>query len=717
MKKTLLIVDGNGLLYRAYHAFPKGLTSPNGEEMGAVYGFARILLSALKTLKPTHLAVSFDISKPTFRLEKLPTYKGTREKMPDDLRGQIARVHEIVEKLEAPVYAAMDYEADDCIGTIALQAAQHDVDVIILSGDQDLLQLVTDRVAMYAPASAPKKPTLYTPAAVFEKYGFEPKRMVDYKGLRGDPSDNIPGVQGVGEVTATQLLQKFGTLDGIYEAIHSGATDGIKPGILAKLTEQEAQARLSYDIATIRCDAPVTLDLAKCEIDLQHPEHLVGLFTELGFKSLIAELPNVQRVAAAAHDVFGDGAAEESPAPPVHQSRSSDIDTQLEPVLRTMEELGVMIDIPYFTALEAEFAAEIAAAVKSLYDLAGEEFSPDSPQQVAHIFYEKLGIPTDRVRKGKTGYTTDAATMQDLSPQFPIAAALLAYREVTKLQSTYVKPLPPMADANHRIHTSYAPDTATGRISSRNPNLQNIPVKTEKGRRIRRGFVPQPGYCFVAADYSQMELRVAAHLSGDENLIEAFKNGDDFHTETAARMGVDRRTAKVINFSILYGKGAFGFSNDLGISIAEAKAYIEQYFRTFPKLRAFLDKTLEDTRRQGYAETLYGRRRMLPDILSSNFHLRAAAEREAVNLPIQGTQADILKEAMVNLAKRLDGTDMKLILTVHDELVLEAPQEKAVEAGTILEDVMVNVIKLKVPIKVEVKSGLTWADVEPLKLA
>ena len=717
-EKTLLIVDGNALFYRAYHAFPKELSSPSGEVVGAVYGFARIFLSTIKTLKPTHVAVAFDMSGGTFRHEQYAGYKATRDKMPEDLAAQSPRIWEIAQKLEAPIYAAQNFEADDCIGTIAKQVVEQykDVKVIILSGDQDLIQLVNDRVYMYAPGLAQKQPTLYTPEKVMEKYQFSPSQMVDYKALRGDPSDNIPGVKGIGEVSATQLLSKYHTLAGLYEALEKGETDDLKPAMVEKLRTHKADADLSYQLATIRRDAPVTLDLAACQLELQHPEHLVGLFKELGFKSLLNELPGTQRLAAEAHDVFS--APTEEVEEPVHQgpkSRSEEIDDELAPTLREMEARGVKVDMHYLKKLEKEFDEEITDLKKKLTELAGEEFNPDSPSQVSHILYEVLAIPTKFIRKGKTGFTTDASTLQELAKEYPICGLLLTYREITKLQNTYIRPLQEIGDENNRIHTSYAPDTATGRISSRNPNLQNIPVKTEQGRRIRQAFIPEKGFIFLAADYSQMELRVAAHLSKDEALIETFKKGGDFHAETAAKMGVDRRTAKMINFSILYGKGAYGFSQDLGIPVAEAKEYIETYFKTFPKLRAFLDATLEFTRKNGYAETLYDRRRYLPDILSSNFLKRSAAEREALNLPIQGTQADILKEAMVNLAKRLEKTPFRLILTVHDELVLEVPEEKLHEAAAILKEEMVNVITLAVPIEVEVKSGKNWAEVIPLE--
>ena len=704
---TLLLIDGNGVFYRAYHAFPKEMTSPDGQPSGAVYGFARILLNSLKVLKPDCTAVCFDMKGSTFRQAMFADYKATRAKMPEDLAAKTGRMREVVERLELPVYRTEGFEADDVIGTLSLQAmADPDVKVIILTGDQDLLQLVDERISVYMPASPPKLPTLYTPDKVQEKYGFQPLQMIEYKALRGDPSDNIPGVPGVGEVTAKKLLEEFVTIDRLYSALQD-ETPAIKPAVRQKLIEHEASARMSHSLATIIRNAPVVLDLEKCAIGLSHPEELVAYFTELGFKSLLKELPVSQNLIANAVDIFAT--TESAP-----DTRSTQIDRNLEPVLRAMEERGVKIDQPYLFDLESEFADELTARRDRIYMVAGEEFTINSPAQVGHILYEVLAIPTKGIRKGKTGFTTDAGALQELATEYPIAALLLQYREIDKLQSTYVIPLQALADSHDRIHTTYAPDTSTGRLSSRNPNLQNIPVKTEQGRRLRQAFITQPDWTLIAADYSQMELRVAAHLSGDTAMQEVFRSGGDFHEQTAQRMGVDRRTAKMLNFSILYGKGAFGFAGDLGISVAEAKAFIDQYFRTYASLRKYLDKVLEDARQTGYAETLYGRRRAFPNLTAPNFQLRSAAEREALNMPIQGTQADILKDAMCTLHERLANMQTKLILTVHDELVIEAPNSERDAAVELLRTTMIEAAQLDVPVQVSVKCGQNWASLDPI---
>jgi DNA polymerase I-like protein with 3'-5' exonuclease and polymerase domains len=713
-KHTLLLVDGNGLFYRAYHAFPKDLTTPDGRYSGATFGFTRILMATIKTLKPTHVAVCFDVGKSTFRTELFDQYKATRAKMPEDLLAQVPMIWEVVDRLEVPRYGVEGYEADDLIGTLSTHVVQEykDMDVVILTGDHDMLQLVNDRVAAYMPAFGFAKATFYTPEKVEEKYGFSPAQIIDYKALRGDTSDNIPGVPGIGEVTAKHLINQFVSIAALYQALSAGKTDDLKPAVVKKLQEHEESARMSYTLATIRTDAPFTFNPEACLLRIEHPEKLVNLFEEYGFKSLISELPKSHKLVSEAASIFSEHLEEPAPA---DESPSSALDTTLAPILREMEAHGVMVDCDYLKKLQHEFTEEIGGLVEQLHDQAGQPFNPDSPQQVASILYETLHIPTTYIRKGKSGYTTDAATLQELTKEYPIATLLLKYRELTKLQSTYVIPLQELTDKEDRVHTSYAPDTATGRISSKNPNLQNIPVKTEQGRRIRQAFVAPKGRLLLAADYSQIELRVAAHLSQDKAMLEAFAGGKDFHAETAAKMGVDRRVAKIINFSIMYGKGAYGFSQDLGISMAEAKEYIEQYFKTFAGLKTYIDELLEKARQDGYATTLLGRKRYLPDLTSNNFQRRSAAEREAVNLPIQGTAAEILKQAMVNLHEALhtDKLHARLILTVHDELVLEIPESELEKTAERLSREMEHAVKLSVPLEVQVKSGQNWAQMEP----
>ncbi len=711
-KKQLLLVDGHALLYRAYHAFPP-LTSPSGEPTGAVFGFWRILTTLLKDRQPSHLGVAFDVKdETTFRKEQFPAYKATRSPMPDDLAAQIELAHELVTLLDCPIYAKERWEADDLLGTIAKQAESEGFEVLILSPDRDLWQLATEHIHLIVPGLQGKRELEIAVDDVPAHLGISAGQVVEYKGLRGDPSDNLPGVPGVGEVTAKEILSRFANLEELYEALEAG-TAGLKPAVTAKLIAAKEDAYLSRELATIRTDAPATFDAARSRLEVAHPDQLAARFADLGFKSLLRDLPKATALGAQVAAVFEE--AGEAPTVQV-DAPSYRTDEALAPILREMEHYGVMIDRSYLQGLERTYAEEIADLADELNKAAGQPFNPDSPTQVSHILYEVLGAPTAGVKKTQRGYTTDADALEKLS-HIPLAGRLLKYREVTKLLSTYIKPLQEAADAQDRIHTSYAPDTATGRISSRNPNLQNIPVRTERGQAVRRAFIASPGHQLVAADYSQIELRVAADLSADPGLIAAFKEHADFHEATARRMGVDRRTAKVINFSILYGKGAFGLSQDLGISVPEAKQYLETYFATFPKLRAYLDEQVHLATTQGFVETKFGRRRSFPELMGNAPYVRKeAAKREAMNLPIQGTAADIMKLAMVALAPRLTQVPgAHLMLTVHDELVLDVPEVQVATTAKLLQEVMESAVTLSVPVEVEVKLGSNWRDLSPVQ--
>lgn len=707
-KELLLLVDGNALLYRAYHAFPKELTTPAGEPSGAIFGFTKILLNTIKTLKPTSIAVCFDLPGATFRHQQYQHYKATRQKMPEDLAAQVDTAHKIVEYLEFPIYASEGFEADDCLGTICKQTKEP---IIILSGDQDILQLVSDQVSMYVPASFPKQPTLYTPTKVQEKYSFSPAQMIDYKALRGDPSDNIPGIPGIGEVTATKIIQEFQNIQNLYKSLEENAFGTLKASLVEKILQNKEIAFLSHSLATIDCNTPITYIPNHSVLKLKDPDKLLNLFKELGFNSLLKELPTSHNLISAAADVFS--LESDTSEPEKQSSESLDLDTEIAPILRQMEELGVKVSIPFLADLQKTFSAENIQITKQIYNLAGQEFNLDSPSQIAHILYEELSIPTKYVKKGKTGFSTDAQTLSLLAPIYPIANLILDYRSRSKLLNTYLLPLQEIADQNSRIHTSYAPDTSTGRISSKNPNLQNIPVRTEIGQKIRQAFIAEKGSVLLAADYSQIELRVAAHLSSDPTMVKSFKSAKDFHAETAERMKVDRRVAKIINFSILYGKGPFGFAQDMNISIAEAKTYIEQYFATFPVLKNYLDNLLVEARKEGFLQTILGRRRYFAEINSPNFQRRSAAEREALNFPIQGSAADLLKLSMRNLAPKLPSS-AKMILTVHDELVLEVQENKVKEVSQILEETMLEAYKLSVPLEVKLKAGPNWNQLSPL---
>jgi DNA polymerase I-like protein with 3'-5' exonuclease and polymerase domains len=696
MTKVLLI-DGNALLYRAYHAFPKELTTPSGLPSGAIYGFTRILLSTIKYLNPEEVAVSFDLAAPSFRKELFPEYKANRQKMPDDLQVQIETTHQLVELLEIPIYAVEGFEADDCLGSIARQVSEQNKQAIIVSGDQDLLQLVDQNILVFSPGKTIAESVLYTPAKVIQKYGFTPKQMLDYKALRGDPSDNIPGVSGIGEIGAKELIQQFQSLENLY----SNLDQVTKPTLKAKLETGKAMAFLSYNLATIDQAAPVTYLAKECELKLEHPRKLTSFLQSLGFKSLLQELPASHKLVSQAAEIFAPAESD--------TSESLLIDSKLAPVLRQMEETGAKIDRPYLKQLEKEFTQDIQKIQAKIYLLAGENFNLDSPSQISHIFYENLAMPTKGIKKRKSFFSTDAQSLTKLSLEYPIAKLLLSYRELSKLNSTYVLPLQTLADTKSRVHTSYAPDTTTGRLSSKNPNLQNIPIRTEQGRRIRHAFVADLQKILISADYSQIELRVAAALSADSAMQKIFQAGGDFHQETAEKMQVDRRVAKIINFSILYGKGAFGFAEDMQISVSEAQKYIDNYFQTFPQLRVYLDQIIKDGENNGYLETLFGRRKYFPNLKASQYLLRNAAKREALNYPIQGTAADILKLAMLKVDQNLNGLG-KLILTVHDELIVETPLENQDQVKQILKQNMEQAVKLSVPLKVKIAVGQNWGE-------
>lgn len=698
MTKVLLI-DGNALLYRAYHAFPKELTTPSGLPSGAIYGFTRILLNTIKYLSPEEVAVSFDLAAPSFRKKLFPEYKANRQKMPDDLRIQIETTHQLVGLLEIPIYAAEGFEADDCLGSIARQVSKQNKQAIIVSGDQDLLQLVDQNIQVFSPGKTISESVLYTPDKVIQKYGFTPKQMIDFKALRGDPSDNIPGVSGIGEIGAKELIKQFGSLEKLYSNLDQVA----KPTLKAKLEAGREKAFLSYNLATIDQTAPVTYLAKECELKLEHPRELTSFLQSLGFKSLLQELPPSHKLVSQAAEIFT--------TPDTESPESLQIDLKLAPVLRQMEETGAKIDLPYLKQLEQEFTQEMQKIQAEIYLLSGENFNLDSPSQISHIFYETLAIPTKGIKKGKSFFSTDAKSLTKLSLKYPIAKLLLSYRELGKLNNTYVLPLQALADTNGRVHTSYAPDTATGRLSSKNPNLQNIPIRTKQGRRIRQAFIADQDKVLISADYSQIELRVAAALSADLDMQKIFQADGDFHQETAEKMQVDRRVAKIINFSILYGKGAFGFAEDMQIPVSEAQKYIDNYFQTFPKLRAYLDQIIKDGENNGYLETLFGRRKYFPDLKSSQYLLRNAAKREALNYPIQGTAADILKLAMLKVNQNLNGLG-KLILTVHDELIIEAPLQNQVEVSQILKQNMEQAAQLSVPLKVKIAIGQNWGELK-----
>ncbi len=895
--ERLIILDGNAILYRAFFALPPLTARRTGEGTHAVYGFANMLFKAIRELKPDYVAVAFDAGVPTFRHAQFEAYKAQRPQTPQDLARQMARVRQLVEALGIPIYEVPGYEADDLIGALCHQAVDRGVECIIVTADQDTFQLIGPGIKVLAPRKGLTDTVLYDEAAVRQRFGVEPRQLVDLKALRGDPSDNIPNVPGVGEKTAVQLIQKFGSVDELLARL-----DEVRPPELAaRLRQAEELVRRNRELVRIETDAPVVLDLEKCRLGRADRSRVLALLRELEFHSLVERLdeilpaesppaqagpgpepaevdldrflelagrspafgalavgmgprpmwsdlhslalavdgaycfvpvrpqpeffgqtqPGAPEAVRTLAPLFGDREkvvighdlkqlilllrregvevknrlfdtmvaayllgekaielnelvfsflGEEVPYPakksvhlgtlPVEVVKNfqvrlarrlkeladqlearlaeqnqlrlfNEVEMPLVPVLADMEWVGVAIDIEQLGALARELNQQLRELELKIYNLAGHQFNINSPRQLGAVLFDELKLP--RGRKTKTGYSTAAQVLEELRGGHPIIDLLLEYRQLSKLKSTYVDALPAMVNPRTgRVHTSFNQAVvATGRISSSDPNLQNIPARSEIGRRIRRAFIAAPlpdgsPTRLISADYSQIELRILAHITGDPNLVEAFKAGEDIHTATAAKVfGVrpeevtplQRRVAKMMNFAVVYGVTEYGLAIRTELSREEAAEFIRNYFAIYPKVKEYTREIVNLARRQGYVETVLGRRRYLPEIESPNATIRAAAERMAINMPIQGTAADIMKIAMVRLHGRLKegGYRANIILQVHDELVLEAAEDQVGEVGRLVRDVMSTAYPLKVPLEVEVSHGPNWDELEPLE--
>ncbi|HOD35811.1 MAG TPA: DNA polymerase I [Syntrophales bacterium] len=883
-KPTLCLVDGSNYTYRAFFAI-RDLSTSRGFPTNAVYGFNNMLVKLRRETAPEYLAVVFDSKGPTFRSEAYEKYKANRPAMPDALQPQIPVIKELVAAYAVPILEKEGIEADDIIGTLAKTYEQKGFRVVIVSGDKDLLQLVSDGVTMIDTM----KDKTFDVTAVREKFGVGPDRVTDVMGLMGDASDNIPGVPGVGEKTASKLIREYGSV----EAVLANADQIRNEKIRKALKEHADLARLSKELATVKTDAEIEFNLEEARLREPDREKLRRIFTEMEFSTLLQDFgagPKVlrgvyapvttgeafsaflkrlgeagsftlgtesasgsaarapiagltfclepgeacyiplgnevrgtslekkkvleglapvlsdRRIGKFGHDLktsilalAGEGIALRgltldtmvasyilNPIKKAHDlpdvareflgqevlslkeiagggtkavrpgdvpaghiaeyaCRRADAVCRLTPVLdekiraegfrdlfyevemplvevlAAMERRGVLVDVKFLQEMSLQFESVLSSSEGRIYSLAGERFNINSPKQLQVILFEKLGLP--RGRRTKEGYSTDMEVLTNLAQTYELPAEILAYRSLAKIKSTYVDALPAMIDAETgRIHTSYNQTvTATGRLSSSDPNLQNIPIRTPEGRRIRQAFVAPRGSLIVSADYSQIELRVLAHLSGDRALLDIFESGDDVHTRTAATIfGVFpemvtaemRRQAKVINFGILYGMSPFGLSRELGISQAEAKQFIDDYFEKFRGVRVYLDAVLEQARKEGFVTTLLNRRRNLPEIRSANIAVRQFAERTAVNTPIQGTAADLIKIAMVNLARILERKKMKsaMIMQVHDELVFEVPLEEKEDAVSLIRKEMEEVITLRVPLRVGIAWGNNWDE-------
>lgn len=793
-KKRIVLLDTHAIIHRAYHALPE-FTGPTGVPTGALYGLVAMLLKIITDLKPDYIAACYDLPKPTIRHEAYADYKGTRTKTDDALALQLGESHKVFEAFSIPMYSREGFEADDLLGTIAHELkGEKEVEVIIASGDMDTLQLVDDkRVQVYTLKKGINDTILYDEKAVVERFGFTPALIPDWKGLRGDPSDNIKGVPGIGEKTATELITGFGSIEKIYTALKKKGGEevflkkGIKARMIGLLKEYEEDARFSKSLATIRLDAPIAFSLPENEWhENVDAKKVFEMCDEFGFRTLrervrgvLAKLstepiydPNETReLIPAPEEVDSTRLAEAKvmlwlisseftnpslddvlaftkertfgPAYTVLEKQLAElgrvkdvyknIEKPLVPIVREMGEHGVLIDPTVLAGLAKKYRAELTIIEQNIYKTAGHEFNVSSPKQLGEVLFDELKIIPEKQKKTAGGQrSTRESELDKIREEHPIVNEILEYRELKKLLGTYIENLPLMLDKENRLHAEFLQTGAvTGRMASQNPGLQNIPMRTERGRAIRHAFVASKGFTLVALDYSQIELRLAAILSGDEKLCNIFKSGRDVHTEVAAQvfrvppLAVDaemRRRAKVINFGILYGMGANALRAQLGSTTAEAHQYLEDYFSTFKTLSEYLESTKGFARKHGYTETLFGRRRQFPEMKSTLPYVRAQAERMAINAPIQGTQADIIKLAMVRidemLIKENAREDAYLLLQVHDELVYEIRSERVATLSLLIKEIMESVLTPEetrdVPIIATMKIGADWGSMHTL---
>ena len=877
--KKLVVIDGKSVFYRGYYAMPN-LSTKDGVPTGGVYGFATMALEIIKKLGPDYVCVAWDKPKTNIRrrLEIYSKYKAGRKPPPADFYPQIPLLHELLEAFGWPLYELDDYEADDIMGTLAVQAREQNIETILVTSDLDMLQLVNGHVKVYALKKGLSNIEEYHPESFTEKYGITPDQFIDLKALKGDSSDNIPGVPGIGEKGGVALLQQFKTLDGIYDNIElvTGSTK-------TKLIAGKDLAYMSHKLAEIWLDAPLKLDLTEVDGSKCNPNKVMQVLQNLEFKSLVRQLPEIMKVDESAleqpvqnfdisagrmtvvnseedlnaintskwqelvlasyatgkhgqggkylliapdkkdvyvinlekisaknicdklktvladkkdkkfgydikstikvlfnlgmdisqvdydvligaflinsvrreqsltdlarSDLGYDGPDLDNLSPEEYLERAAQIssiiralyDLQAEqmselsgvinlantvefpviPVLAKMEYEGVKLDANYLRDFAGELEDSISDLQQTIYGHADQEFNIASPSQLADVLFNKLNLPTAFIKKGKTGYSTAASELAKLRAQHPIIDLISQFREVTKLKNTYVDTLPEMVDENSRLHTTFNMTTAqTGRLSSLDPNLQNIPVRSELGKHIRKAFLADEGKVLVSADYSQFELRLAAVLADDQDMIKAFNKDEDIHILTAAGVrGIDpkdvtkqqRYEAKAVNFGILYGQGPHGLAEGTGMSFKDAREFIDKYFKVRPKLKDYINRTREQADNKGYVETLLGRRRPTPDVKSSNFAVREGAFRAAVNMPLQGTAADLTKLAMVKIDEKLsDGC--KMLLQIHDSILLECNEKDVDKYSKLLKETMENIYKLPVKLKVDISTGKNWGE-------
>ncbi len=879
-KKKLVIIDGKSVFYRGYYAMPN-LSTKEGLPTGGVYGFAVMALEVIKRLKPDYVCVAWDKPKTNIRkrLEMYPAYKAGRKPPPPDFYEQIPLLHELLDAFGWPLYELDDYEADDIMGTLAVAAAKEDIETLLITSDQDVLQLVDPHIHAYLLKKGLSNIEEVSPETIEEKYGLKTDQLIDLKALKGDSSDNIPGVPGIGEKGAIDLLKAWGTLDNIYENLWQ-----IKDSMRLKLENGKDSAYLSKKLGSIWLDAPIALNLKELDGSKANPVLIHQLLQKFEFRNLARQLPEIMKLPESeipTHDIVNNsygknvfvasdaemanvtlstsqplyvharsagkhgrdpqtllissnpqkqvyvidlakvsykavakalqGIIEDENTPKIgydikatiktlytlglslknighdvlvgtfllnslrreqtltelaqvdtgydgspleelsnedfasrgaeiigiiaalHKQQAADleelpkvaelartIEWPVILVLAAMEYEGIELDTDYLKVMAVEVTDIISDLEQQIFGHADSEFNIGSPAQLAEILFTKLDLPKQGIKKGKTGYSTAASELDKLRASHPIIDLITQWREVTKLKNTYIDTLPLMVDEHSRLHTTFNLTIAqTGRLSSTDPNLQNIPVRTELGKRIRTAFVAGPGKMLVSADYSQFELRLAAYLAGDEELMEMFNNGADVHTATAAQVynrspeevtKQQRRDAKVINFGVLYGMSPHGLAVATGMTIVAAKAFIDRYFELRAPLLTYINSLKEKARTDGYVETLFGRRRPTPDIHSSNFIVRQAAERAAMNMPIQGTEADLMKMAMIQVQDKLAGTGSMQLLQIHDSILIECPEYEADDMAVLLKSTMEDVYQLPVKLTVDVTIGKTWGQ-------
>lgn len=763
------------MIYRAYYAFIRApRMNSRGENTSAIFGFVVTLEDLLKRVKPTHIAVAFDPAGPTFRHEAFEQYKAQRQETPEDIRWSVPRIKQLLQAMNIPILQVDGFEADDVIGTLARKAEEEGFEVLMATPDKDYGQLVTEHISMFRPRHTGGFEKL-GPADICQKYGLQHQsQVIDLLGLMGDSSDNIPGCKGVGEKTAIQLLQQFGSIDNLL-----ANTNQLKGALQRKVQEQVDNIRFSRFLATIRTDVPLEFDAPSLVYQERDWERLAPLYRELEFNSLLKQAPasiargqvaltqSSKKVKAqeATLDLFAtiESESNQSQSKEVGMEETQDtlegrlvsyllnpevaynpmqpiqwdtlkadtalwnlyqeVELPLATILREMENAGVRIDVQMLKKAEVQLDKELQTLEQQIYTSVGAIFNINSPKQVGEVLFDQLKLDA-KAKKSKTGqYSTSEDVLLSLKSKHPVVGMILAYRELKKLISTYISALPSYINPETgKIHTTYNQTvTATGRLSSSNPNLQNLPIRSERGQLIRQAVIPDDGCLFLSADYSQIELRLMAHFSQDPHLVEAFRSGQDIHAATAAKIfnipiekvtKDQRRQAKTANFGIIYGISAFGLAQQLDCSRSEAKALIDGYFAAFPGVIDYIERQKELARQQGYAITLFGRKRYLPDILSHNATVRSFAERNAVNSPIQGTAADIIKMAMVTIHRRLkeEGLKAQMIMQVHDELNFNVPVGEVDKVREIVIGEMQNVVHLTVPLIADCGVGTNWLE-------